>query len=201
MIFPKTSRSASAYWSRRRKPRDSSRVEDREAPGSRLHAPRENRPPERRRLVDGGLHAREHLLVDARHRGEAMRLHLAEILRELVDRLGIRDGRGAGEIEVVDHSLEHVGEREERKGHRVALDIEERRARRDVRHEILVRENGALGLSRGAGRVDHRREVAREDGRRALFEGARVGAQRRETLLDDGLERRRLSRSSTARCR
>ena len=121
--------------------------------------------------------------------------HLGEVLRELVDRLRVRDRRRARKVEVVDHALEHVRQGQERERHRVVRDVEERRARRHVRHEIPVRQDGALGLSRGAGRVDHRREVAREDGRRALLEGARVGAQRGEALLDDGLERRRLSRA------
>ena len=124
-----------------------------------------------------------------------MRLDLDEVLRELVDRLGVRDGRGSREEEIVDHPLEHVRERQEGQGARVARHVEERRARGDVRHEVLVRQNRALRLARGAGRVDHRREVTRKDRRRALLEGARVRAQGREALLDHGRERRGLPRA------
>ena len=49
-----------------------------------------------------------------------MRPDLAEVLRELVDRLGVRDRRRAREEEVVDHPLEHVRERQERQRDRVA---------------------------------------------------------------------------------
>ncbi len=124
-----------------------------------------------------------------------MRLDLDEVLREHVDRLGVRDGRGSREEEIIDHPLEDVRERQEGQGARLARHVEERRARGDVRHEVFMRQNRALRLTRSAGCVDHRRVITRKDRRCALLEGARVRAQGPEALLDHSGERRGLPRA------
>ncbi len=155
-------------------------------------APPEDRPPERRRLLHGALDAGEHLLVDARDGGEAVGLHLLETLREPVEGLRVRDRRRAREVEVVDHPLEDVGERQERERHVAGPDVEERRAGRHVRDDVPVRQDGSLRLARRAGGVDHRRPVAALDRGGALLEGGLVHAEGGEPLPDDGLERRRL---------
>ena len=53
-------------------------------------------------------------------------------------------------VDVRDHPLERVAERQERQRHVVSVDIAARRARLDVRDEVGVRQHHALGLARRA---------------------------------------------------
>ena len=126
------------------------------------------------------------LLPDARHAEEDRRLHLLEVVRHLLDRLGEVDAHAGGDRPVDrEHLLGDVRERQvrERRSRSGAMSVSSLRARRGPR-EVRVREHHALGRAGGARGVDQRREAVGLERVDALEEPLVVdGVALREELL------------------
>jgi hypothetical protein len=200
LSFEKTSRDASRC-SRASSPRGS-RPSQRSA-DARADAPRpvDEELLRALRLGELGRDARVDLLPDARHAEEDGRLHLPEIVGDLLDRLREVDRRARRERPVDrEHLLGDVRERQVREadvGRRGVDDVARGRRRPG---EVLVREHHALRRPRRARGVDEGREALRLERRDALVE-ARLGhavTRREERVPVMERERRRVGRHGDA---
>ena len=142
------------------------------------------------RLRELGPHAGDELLPHARHAEEERRLDLAQVLEELLHRLGEVDRRALRDRRVDrEDLLGDVRERQirERSIGAVGLHHLPRALRRPS--EVLVREHHGLRRPRRARGVDERREAIRLERVEALVEARVVDAV---ALRDERVPRDRL---------
>ena len=149
------------------------------------HGPIE-KPAFQSRVFVALLHdIRVSLFEHPRHRGGKRGTHLHQRLREVVHALDVGHGNPVEQIGVGSDAFIYVRERKKAHGR-----IRRGHSKRFggcffVRTEIVVREHDALGLARGAGRVNNRGELVRGHprGAKAVFGHGVVTCRGGEVLI------------------
>ena len=165
--FAKTSRSATAFWTRRRRRKRPAFPLEAAGAAADPQGPVEDPLAERRRGRHPGQDLRVHLLEHARHAADEVRRDLPQVLRKPLDALGERRGQAEADPEEALHPGEGVREREEEEMDVALAHPGGPRDHVERRQVVAVRLHDALRGAGGARGVDDRRDVGRLDAREA----------------------------------